>query len=102
MTEKLLFRVAQRVALPGLGILLLPETPPVELLALALHTALRLTLRHPGGHLETAVATLEEITRAEATATTRALLLAQPETVPTPAATEVLWTGAEARWDQLL
>jgi hypothetical protein len=101
MTEKLLFRVAKSFPLPGLGILLLPDMPPQALAAPALHTALPLTLRYPGGHTETTVATIEEIARAGCP-TTRALLLTQPEAAPAPAGTEVWWNGAETNWEQLL
>jgi hypothetical protein len=94
MTEKLLFRVAKSFSLPGLGILLLPETAPPALSAPALHTHLRLHLRYPDGHQTTTVASVEEIARPD-TPKARTLLLTEPDAHPVPTGTEVWWTGEE-------
>ena len=94
MTEKLLFRVAKSFSLPGLGILLLPETASLALSEPARHTHLRLTLRYPGGHELRTVASVEEITRPDAPET-RALLLTAPDAQPVPAGTEVWWDSEQ-------
>lgn len=94
MREKLLFRVAKSFSLPGLGILILPETASPALSAAALHTHLRLQLRYPGGHQLRIVASVEEIARLD-TPETRALLLTAPDAQPAPAGTEVWWDGGE-------
>ncbi|GGG52554.1 hypothetical protein [Hymenobacter glacieicola] len=101
MEETLLFRVDKIFSLPGLGLLLLPANAGPELRELALHTALRLTLRYPTGHQETAIATVEEIARTEEPAI-RALLLTQERAGPVPTGTEVWWSGAEVGWEELL
>lgn len=94
MTEKLLFRLAKSFSLPGLGILLLPETASPDLAVLALHTHLRLSLRYPGGQQLHIVASVEEIARPD-TPETRALLLTAPDAQPVPAGTEVWWDGEQ-------
>lgn len=101
MEEKFLFQVDKNFSLPGLGVLLLPELEVPELVELALHTALRVTLRYPSTPAETAIATVEEIARTE-TPAIRGLLLAQEGATPVPGGTEVWWTGAEVGWEELV
>jgi len=100
MEEKLLFRVAKSFFLTGLGVLVLPENPGLELQPFALHTTWRLTLLQPDGERHTAIASLEELTRPNEPAT-RVLLLTQEKAEPVPVGTEVWWTGQEATWDEL-
>ncbi|UPL49718.1 hypothetical protein [Hymenobacter sublimis] len=101
MEQTLLFRVDKNFSLPGLGVLLLPEKQVPELQKLALHTSLRLLLHYSAGHREPAVATVEEIDRAEESAV-RALLLTQEGAAPVPVGTEVWWGGEEVGWEELL
>lgn len=101
MEEKFLFQVDKNFSLPGLGVLLLPTYEVPELLQLALHTALKVTLRYPSGLAQTAIATVEEIARADMPEV-RALLLTQEGAAPLPIGTEVWWTGAEASWEELV
>lgn len=101
MEEKILFRVLKSFSLPGLGVLLLPENPVADLAQTALHSALRVTLRHLGAGPQAAIATVEEIARPGETAT-RALLLTQDGAEPVPAGTEVWWSGWAATWEELL
>lgn len=101
MTNHLLMRVARSFALPGLGVLLLPETMAPALLSFDLHTALALTLHLPDGAEATTIATVEEISQPDAPET-RALLLTQEGAAPVPAGTEVWWAGTEISWDQLV
>ncbi|WP_139924444.1 hypothetical protein [Hymenobacter sp. DG01] len=101
MEEKFLFQVDKNFSLPGLGVLLLPKSGVPELLEVALHTALRVSLRYPTGHAETAIATAEEITRADAPVI-RGLLLGQGGAAPVPPGTQVWWTGAEVGWEELI
>ena len=97
MTEKLHFRVVKSLSLPGLGILLLPDSASEALADVALHTSLVLALRYPGGPAATAVASVEEISWL-GVAATRALLLTEQPAAPVPAGTEVWWDGAQAGW----
>lgn len=69
----LLLRVAAAWPLPGLGLLALAEGPTPALADYSLHTALAVTVVLPTGARWSAVATVEEITRADAPK--RALLL---------------------------
>ena len=101
MEEKLLFRVDKIFPLPGLGVLLLPETTVPALHKLDLYTALKLQLRYPSGHSQTVLASVEEITREDASAI-RGLLLTQESLPMVALGTEVWWTGALASWDELL
>ncbi|AII51258.1 hypothetical protein [Hymenobacter sp. APR13] len=84
--------MAKSFSLPGLGILLLPETAPSALAGLALYTHLRLQLRHPDGRQTATIASVEEIAGSD-TLETRTLLLTEPDAQPVPAGTEVWWTG---------
>ncbi|MDU0370483.1 hypothetical protein ACFPAF_08785 [Hymenobacter endophyticus] len=101
MKEKLLFEVVESFSLTGLGVLLLPANPTLELQNLALHTALKVQLRFPGGRQIAAVASVEEISRPQQ-AELGALLLTQEGAEPIPAGTEVWWNGQEATWEELL
>ena len=69
----LLLRVAAAWPLPGLGLLVLPEGPTPYLAACALHTALAIEAHRPDGTHQSGVATVEEVSRPEATV--RGLLL---------------------------
>ena len=60
----LLLRVATAWAVPGLGLLALPAGPDEALRAHALHTALPVEARLPGGGTAAGTATVEEIDRA--------------------------------------
>ncbi|WBO84835.1 hypothetical protein [Hymenobacter yonginensis] len=86
--------MAKSFSLPGLGILLLPETAPPALSGLALHTHLRLHLRHPDGRQTATIASLEEIAGPD-TPETRTLLLTEPDAQPVLSGTEVWWAGEE-------
>ncbi|GAB2790463.1 hypothetical protein HNQ93_003344 [Hymenobacter luteus] len=101
MEEKFLFQVDKNFSLPGLGVLLLPASGVPELQELALHTALRVSLRYPTGPAETALATVEEIARTEMPLI-RGLLLTQAGAASGPAGAQVWWTGAEVGWEELL
>lgn len=101
MAETFLFRVDKIFPLPGLGLLLLPAPGASALDSQALHAALRLTLRHPTGPAEPAVATVEEITR-DAAPAVRGLLLPEPGPRPVAPGTEVWWAGAVMGWEELL
>ncbi|AMJ67659.1 hypothetical protein [Hymenobacter sp. PAMC 26628] len=59
----LLLRVAAAWAVPGLGLLALPAGPDGALRAHALHTALPIEARLPGGPTAGGTATVEEIER---------------------------------------
>ncbi|MGI4887199.1 MAG: hypothetical protein ACRYFR_19765 [Janthinobacterium lividum] len=59
----LLLRVATAWALPGLGLLALPAGPDGALRAHALHTALPIEARLPGGATAAGTATVEEVGR---------------------------------------
>ncbi|WP_426490446.1 hypothetical protein [Hymenobacter sp. 102] len=100
MQEKILFKVLKSFSLTGLGVLLLPANPVPELQRFALHTALKVQLRFPGGHQISVVASVEEISRPHEPET-RGLLLAQEELEPIPPDTAVWWTGQEAGWEDL-
>ncbi|WBA41843.1 hypothetical protein [Hymenobacter canadensis] len=86
--------MAKSFSLPGLGILLLPETAPPDLAALALHTHLRLHLRYSDGRQVATIASVEEIAGPD-TPETRTLLLTEPDAQPVPAGTEVWWASEE-------
>ncbi|OGX90420.1 hypothetical protein [Hymenobacter coccineus] len=62
-TPTLLLRVATTWAVPGLGLLALPAGPDGALRAHALHTALPIEARLPGGSVVSGTATVEEIDR---------------------------------------
>lgn len=101
MDEKFLFRVAKKIQLPGLGMLLLPENEAPGLGECGLHTALRLQLRYPTGEVWSAIATVEEISGAEL-AELRGVLLTQDATPTVPVGAEVWWPGTEVGWEELL
>jgi hypothetical protein len=61
----MLLRVLAAWPLPGLGLLVLPDGPTPHLDAYALHTALMVEMVWPDGPRQAAIATVEEITRAE-------------------------------------
>lgn len=63
-SSTLLLRVAAAWAVPGLGLLALPAGPDDALRAHALHAALPVEARLPGGATATGTATVEEIDRA--------------------------------------
>ena len=101
MKKQLLLRVAESVALTGLGVLLLPESGAAELESQPLHTALALTLRYPNGTESAAVATVEEIAR-PGNAEARTLLLTHDGAGTVPVGTEVWWEGETADWGSLV
>ncbi|MBX0292254.1 hypothetical protein K3G63_17535 [Hymenobacter sp. HSC-4F20] len=101
MAEKFLFRVAKKIPLPGLGVLLLPAEEAPELQKFDLYTALKLRLHYPTGEAETAIATVEEITSAQLPEL-RGLLLTQEGSTPVPVGAEIWWPGAEVSWEELL
>lgn len=100
MKEKMLLRVSESFALPGVGVLLLAEAAAVHLERLPLHTALALVLRHPDGTEAAAVASVEEIAR-PGRPETRALLLTQEGAGTVPIGTEAWWEGEMAEWGGL-
>lgn len=72
-TPLLLLRVAAAWPLPGLGLLVLPDGPTPYLAACDLHTALAIEAHLPDGTRRSGSATVEEVSRPEATM--RSLLL---------------------------
>ena len=72
-TPFLLLRVGAAWALPGLGLLVLPDGPTPYLAACDLHTALAIEVHLPDGTRRSGSATVEEVSRPEATM--RSLLL---------------------------
>ncbi len=79
----LLLRVAATWALPGLGLLALPAgSDDAPLRAHALHTALAVEARLPGGTATTGTATVEEIEREGHTSYGLLLDLAAPADLP--------------------
>jgi hypothetical protein len=102
MKDQLLLSIRESVSLTGLGVLLFPASEATELSSFALHTALQLRLRHPGGLEESSVATVEEVSRLgnteEPGITERVLLLTQESSAVPPPGTEVWWTGDEVAW----
>jgi hypothetical protein len=94
MASELLLRVKESYALTGLGMLLLPTGPVAALAQLDLHTVWAVELVSPLGHCETAMASVEEITRhgelfADAATQERGLLLTHEGATPVPAGTQV-------------
>jgi hypothetical protein len=92
MQEKILFKVLKSFSLTGLGRLLLPAAPVPELQQMALHTALTVQVRFPGGPQIFVVASIEEIARPHEPES-RALLLLQEGGMPVPPGAEVWWNG---------
>lgn len=76
-TSLLLLRVARAWALPGLGLLVLPDGPAPPLTAYDLHTALAVAIHLPDGRHQPGHATVEEVSRPDdgASGPTRGLLL---------------------------
>jgi hypothetical protein len=73
------FWVARSLRLPGLGLLLLPTTPPPDwLAAFSLHTALALRLHRPGQPPLSVIATIEELAHADEPPARALLLDADP------------------------
>ncbi|MDO7850222.1 hypothetical protein Q4S41_01345 [Hymenobacter sp. CA1UV-4] len=89
MPAVLLLRVAAVWPLPGLGLLVLSNGPAPALAAYALHTALAVEAVLPGGARRPGMATVEEISRPEAPAPTRGLLLDFGAPTDVPADTEI-------------
>ncbi|WP_210513827.1 hypothetical protein [Hymenobacter terricola] len=93
-----LLRVAATWQLPGLGLLALPDGPTPPLAPFALHTALAVEARLPGGTRHAAIATVEEVTRPEAPdAPARGLLLDFGAAVELPAGTEIWLVAVPAQ-----
>ncbi|MBF9141449.1 hypothetical protein [Hymenobacter properus] len=91
----LLLRVAAAWPLPGLGMLVLPEKPAPALAVYPLHTALPVEAALPDGGRHPAVATVEELTRSDAPAPERGLLL-DLEADRLPVGTEIWLVEASA------
>ena len=66
-TPLLLLCVAATWALPGLGLLALPDGPTPHLTSYDLHTALAVEARLPNGTCHVGTATVEEVSRADDT-----------------------------------
>ncbi|HEX8330757.1 MAG TPA: hypothetical protein VF629_24715 [Hymenobacter sp.] len=82
-------RVASAWPLPGLGLLVLPDSPTPQLDAYALHTAIAVEAVLPDGSRRAATATVEEITRDGAASTATRGLLLDVEVATLPAGTTV-------------
>ena len=92
-----LLRVAAAWPLPGLGLLALPDGPAPRLAAYPLHAALAVAVALPGGAHHPATATVEEITRPDATdAPVRGLLLDVGPGVVPPPGTKIWLVGGAA------
>ena len=90
----LLLRVATTWFLPGLGLLALPVGRTPYLATCSLHTALAVEALLPDGTHHTGTATVEEVTRPDATnATERGLLLDFGTATALPPNTEI-WLAA--------
>jgi hypothetical protein len=93
----LLLRVAATWALPGLGLLALPDGSTPNLSAYALHTALAVEVVLPNGLRHAGTATVEEVSRPEAPAfSERGLLLDFGAAIALPAGTEIWLTATYA------
>ena len=90
----LLLRVAEAWRIPGLGLLALPAGPDGPLRAHALHAALVVEARPPGGPVVAGAATVEEV--AHAGRSTYGLLLELAGAVALPVGTEIWGRGAPA------
>lgn len=85
----LLLRVATAWPLPGLGLLALPEGPTPHLGPYSLHTALAVEAVRPDGNRWLGTATVEEITRANASERGLLLDLTAATTAGLPPGTEI-------------
>lgn len=90
----LLLRVAEAWPIPGLGLLVLPAGPDVPLRAHALHAAVAVEARPPGGLAVAGAATVEEVERAGRS--TYGLLLEFAGAVELPVGTEIWGRAAPA------
>ncbi|HEX8504878.1 MAG TPA: hypothetical protein VF630_05880 [Hymenobacter sp.] len=93
----LLLRVAATWALPGLGLLALPDGPTPGLDAYPLHTALAVEAASPTGTRLAGTATVEEVTRPDAAdAPARGLLLDFGTAATLPPGTSIWLTPGDA------
>ena len=91
----LLLRVGAAWALPGLGLLALPDGPASALCPYGLHTALTIEAVLPDGTCYSGVATVEEVTRPDIlTEPTRGLLLDFGTAAPDLQAGTEIWLAA--------
>ena len=95
-TPLLLLRVAAAWPLPGLGLLVLPDGPTPYLTACDLHTALAIEAHLPDGTRRSGSATVEEVSRPEATM--RSLLLDLELSRELPVGTAICWPGWLRLW----
>ena len=89
-----LLRVATTWALPGLGLLAVPDGPTPHLAGLPLHTALAIEIRRPDGTRQPAVATVEEMSRTGADAVRGLLLDVSPDQALLPGT--IIWLSGLA------